>query len=191
MRDPTAARLIDALGGRLGRDSVVGVSVNDNPLPEKAIAVFPLTGNQALHKQKRGRRQAHFRSQKSLTGTDVRSMHENEFWFHRNSSFIPKREHPMRRPLILLTTPQEIIALPILPTRPNAKSTELPSVFRRGGKTHRIVRYWGPERIETDWWQGESIRRDYYRVETDLGHWWWIFRCLGPQQNQWMLHGYF
>jgi protein ImuB len=191
MRNPSAARLIDALGGRLGRDSVVGVAVNDNPLPEKAIAVFPLTGNQALHKQKKGRRQEHFRSKKSLTGNVSRQMQENEFWFHRKSSFMPRRENPMRRPLILLTTPQEITALPVLPSRRELTSNELPGAFRRSGKIHRIARHWGPERIETDWWQGDSIRRDYYRVETDQGHWWWIFRCLGRQPNCWMLHGYF
>lgn len=52
-----------------------------------------------------------------------------------------------------------------------------------------IARSWGPERIETGWWRGRSVRRDYYRVETRCGHWLWIFRqCV---DGQWFLHGMF
>ncbi len=53
----------------------------------------------------------------------------------------------------------------------------------------RIVRRIGPERIETGWWRGHIVARDYYRVETAAGCWFWIFRRLpdGP----WFLHGMF
>ena len=65
--------------------------------------------------------------------------------------------------------------------------TVLPSAFTLQQRPHRVTRYWGPERIETGWWRGRSVRRDYYRVETDRGHWFWIFRQL--DDGQWFLHG--
>jgi len=47
----------------------------------------------------------------------------------------------------------------------------------------------GPERIETGWWSGEAARRDYYRVETETGARYWIFRDLAA--STWFLHGLF
>ena len=46
------------------------------------------------------------------------------------------------------------------------------------GKIYSIIRSWGPERIETGWWRGPCVRRDYYRVELDDGQWWWIFQLF-------------
>ncbi len=85
------------------------------------------------------------------------------------------RPHPTR-PLRLLTEPLR------LPGDINAP-------FSFAVRLHRIVRRIGPERIETGWWRGETIARDYYRAETSTGCWYWIFRCLpgGP----WFLHGMF
>ena len=56
-------------------------------------------------------------------------------------------------------------------------------------RTYTIVRYWGPERIETGWWRHRHVRRDYYRIETDDGRRFWLFRRLG--QEDWFLHGAF
>ncbi len=52
-----------------------------------------------------------------------------------------------------------------------------------------IARTWGPERIETGWWRGPTVRRDYYRVATQSGHWFWIFRDLNS--GRWFLQGMF
>ncbi|ALO44812.1 Y-family DNA polymerase [Pseudohongiella spirulinae] len=48
----------------------------------------------------------------------------------------------------------------------------------------------GPERIETRWWAGHSIRRDYYVARNSHGSDLWIFRDLN-QQGSWYLHGIF
>jgi protein ImuB len=56
-------------------------------------------------------------------------------------------------------------------------------------RRERITQHWGPERIETLWWQGPSVRRDYYRIATESGEHWWIFRQL--VSSQWFLHGIF
>jgi protein ImuB len=46
----------------------------------------------------------------------------------------------------------------------------------------------GPERVQTGWWDGASIERDYFIARTPQGQWYWVFRT--PQQ-QWFLHGVF
>jgi protein ImuB len=48
----------------------------------------------------------------------------------------------------------------------------------------------GPERIESGWWDGMDVTRDYYIAATGDGARWWIFRDgLSPQR--WFLHGCF
>ena len=61
---------------------------------------------------------------------------------------------------------------------------------------HEVVKAYGPERIETAWWRGPTVRRDYYVVETGLGARYWIFRRLGSGSagrpgSEWFLHGTF
>ena len=48
----------------------------------------------------------------------------------------------------------------------------------------------GPERIETGWWEGDDIERDYYIAADAEGARLWIFRERGGSQR-WFLHGYF
>jgi len=48
----------------------------------------------------------------------------------------------------------------------------------------------GPERIETGWWDGHDVRRDYYVALTRAGVRLWIFRERPPGQG-WFLHGIF
>ncbi len=48
----------------------------------------------------------------------------------------------------------------------------------------------GPERIETGWWDGHDVRRDYYVAMSRAGVRLWIFRERPPGQD-WFLHGVF
>lgn len=48
----------------------------------------------------------------------------------------------------------------------------------------------GPERIESGWWDGGDVRRDYYQVETRTGQRGWAFRTLG-EGGPLLLHGWF
>ena len=71
-----------------------------------------------------------------------------------------------------------------------------PVRFRLGGAVHRITQAYGPERIETAWWRGPTVRRDYYVVETESGARFWLFRRLGRAARgargcNWYLHGVF
>lgn len=47
----------------------------------------------------------------------------------------------------------------------------------------------GPERIETGWWDGDDIRRDYYVASNHRGMRLWVYRDL--RQMRWYLHGLF
>jgi protein ImuB len=64
-----------------------------------------------------------------------------------------------------------------------------PVRFRLGDVLHRVAQAHGPERIETAWWRGPTVRRDYYIVETDSGERFWLFRRL--RDGGWFLHGMF
>ncbi len=78
--------------------------------------------------------------------------------------------------------PRRLVVISVAPEGPPVK-------FRLAGRDERIVRHWGPERIETGWWRNGCVRRDYYQVETERGGRYWLFRELNT--GQWFLHGSF
>jgi len=86
------------------------------------------------------------------------------------------------RPLRLLRRPIALAATSIVPDGP-------PLSFHCCGREHRIAHTWGPERIETGWWRGRTIGRDYYCIETTTGRRFWLFRRLGD--GRWFVHGTF
>jgi protein ImuB len=47
----------------------------------------------------------------------------------------------------------------------------------------------GPERIESGWWDGGDVRRDYYQAGNPQGAMLWVYRDLRSQA--WYLHGVF
>jgi protein ImuB len=100
----------------------------------------------------------------------------------------PTTEWPVNklRPMLLLPTPVPIEVTAPIPDYP-------PMLFRYKGKVHPIVKADGPERIEQEWWLQQGQHRDYYRVEDEEGHRYWLFR-LGHYHDktyQWFLHGFF
>ncbi|MGY2166243.1 DNA polymerase Y family protein [Pseudomonas tolaasii] len=48
----------------------------------------------------------------------------------------------------------------------------------------------GPERIESGWWDGADIRRDYYLIQTRAGQQGWAYRTVGQNDGLW-LQGWF
>jgi protein ImuB len=89
---------------------------------------------------------------------------------------------PHQRPLWLYNPP--------LPLQVVAVVADGPPIFLHyQSQKHDVAHYWGPERIETAWWRGACVRRDYYRVETNAGSRFWIFRRL--TDGKWFLHGCF
>ena len=88
--------------------------------------------------------------------------------------------------------PQPVEAMALLPDHP-------PMAFTWRRVRHRVRRADGPERIAGEWWKrnGETRSvRDYFRVEDEEGHRYWLFR-RGDGENgvsgdmRWFLHGFF
>ncbi len=86
------------------------------------------------------------------------------------------------RPLRLFTPPQRIEATAAGPEG-------APMHFRWDRRDHRVIRSWGPERMESGWWRGECVCRDYFRVEVQTGQHFWLFRSF--EQSAWFIHGAF
>jgi protein ImuB len=45
----------------------------------------------------------------------------------------------------------------------------------------------GPERIESGWWDGGDVARDYYLARTEAGARHWVFQNL--RSRRWYLQG--
>jgi protein ImuB len=104
----------------------------------------------------------------------------------------PSWPHATPRPVRLLTPPQPILVIAPLPDHP-------PAAFTWRRHRHRIRRATGPERITGEWWKREGERmavRDYFTVEDEDGHRFWLFRHGDGQDAatgdlSWFLHGFF
>jgi protein ImuB len=88
----------------------------------------------------------------------------------RKRDALPLPEAP--RPAWLLPEPQPLA--PLMETHPWALTD-------------------GPERIESGWWDGRDVRRDYYVATTSDGAVAWIYRDhrYGIDSGEWYLHGLF
>ncbi|MFN0022119.1 MAG: Y-family DNA polymerase [Pirellulaceae bacterium] len=151
------ALLVDRLASRLGPTAVLQPVLRPDPLPERAISYETVVGKKKRRKKVPGSKFQVQSPQISILNSQI--------------AF---------RPLFLHHPPLLLAAISVAPDGP-------PVSFDFQGKTHRIDRHWGPERIETGWWRGRSHRRDYYRVETTTGHHYWLFRRLAD--GKWHLHG--
>lgn len=90
------------------------------------------------------------------------------------------------RPLHLLRKPEPISVMVVLPDYP-------PLQFTHKGKTYKLVKTEGPERIEREWWLEDGLPRDYYKVEDERGARYWLFRSghYADGDPEWFLHGFF
>ncbi|MEE1612077.1 Y-family DNA polymerase [Microvirga sp. CF3016] len=91
------------------------------------------------------------------------------------------------RPTRLLDPPELVVATALLPDHP-------PRFFVWRRIRHTVGKADGPERITPEWWNGNkgSAARDYYRVETEQGGRFWIFRDAPTAEGgRWWMHGFF
>ena len=159
------AVLVERLSSRLGRDAVVGVRLRPEAQPELSWHYDPLL------ERGRGRR--------------------------ARRAVLPPQLPP--RPLRLLP---RSIALAVTQlcgasvfSAENAAAAAPPIMygpplwFHFAGQQHHVAQVWGPERIETGWWRGQPVGRDYFRVETTAGRRFWLFRRL--RDEKWFLQGMF
>jgi protein ImuB len=95
------------------------------------------------------------------------------------------------RPQRLLDHPEEVRVLYTVPEGP-------PAQFQWRRRSYRVAHYQGPERIAPEWWQDRSGTRlrDYFKVEDEAGHRFWLYR-EGLHDDgrggapRWFLHGIF
>lgn len=153
--------LIDRLSGRLRREAVVQAVLVPDAQPEYAYRYEPLAGS---------------RSQRGIAARRKRTSHAPP----QASGLKPQASILPERPLWLSAQPMPLAVAAVEPE-------ELPLQFRLHGQPHRVARSWGPERIQTGWWRGRYLRRDYYRIETTCGERFWIFRS----GRHWFLQGWF
>jgi protein ImuB len=168
--DAEVAMLLDRLAGRLGRGAVCEPQAVGDAQPEYAWIAAPPTRPRQPAARDGGRAPRDRVSRSGARGYAV-----------------PRPVPASRRPIWMSPRPvpldgPEGEVMAVAPDGPPAR-------FRLGDVLHRIVQAYGPERIETAWWRGPTVRRDYYVVETDSGERFWLFRRL--RDGSWFLHGMF
>jgi protein ImuB len=99
----------------------------------------------------------------------------------RGNAETPRAATPLQRPLQLHAP----VAIQVV----SAGGDGPPALVAWGKGRTRVADCWGPERIETGWWRGPTVRRDYWRVELEDGRWLWLFRDL--RSRQWFCQGAF
>lgn len=66
-----------------------------------------------------------------------------------------------------------------------------PLPLRQGRPSHReaLTGRGRPERLETGWWDGRRVTRDYWIAEGESGRHYWIYQ--DRRSGEWFLHGWF
>lgn len=170
---PRLRGMIERLSSRLGPQRISRARLRHDAQPEYAFVLEPLTspsGQLAPVKLKAKRRG----SQKRSAAGEEALLQEGQL------AKSPWRV--LERPLMLFSPPKEIEVTAIAPEGPPAR-------FRWQGQWRRITKHWGPERIDVGWHRGPSVRRDYYRAETEEGERVWLFQ--DRVRGGWRLHGFF
>ncbi len=195
------AALLERLSSRLGAAAVLGVRLRPEAQPELAWHYDPLVGNRRRRRNVAGTRRVPWpHAERAEYITDPHTERAEYITAPHTvcADYIPPR--PLRllpRPQLLdmvggtLRVPDPHTACAEYIAVPHTECAEYiaPLWFRLDGREHRVARHWGPERIETGWWRGRAVGRDYFRVETAAGCRYWLFRRL--RDGKWFLHGVF
>ena len=108
-------------------------------------------------------------------------------WSRQHRS--PPRPLRPLRPLRLFERPEAIkVPFATVPDGPPAR-------FHWRRARFDVVRAEGPERIAMQWWRDLGPTRDYFRVETQDGQRFWLYRDglydTASTAPRWFLHGIF
>lgn len=170
-----AEPLIDRLVNRLGARAVRRLIPRESHIPELAQSARSVLTRNALAR--------------SALARGIAARNDAPVWSGQTK--------PPRPPL-LFASPEPLTVLAEIPEGPPARFT-----WRHVSR--RVVKAEGPERIAPEWWRalrsGSVIKgrerakpRDYYRIEDEDGHRYWIFRDGLYQESElsvpsWYLHG--
>ncbi|MBB5711685.1 Y-family DNA polymerase [Sphingomonas xinjiangensis] len=169
---PDLAALVDTLATRIGERRMWRTRPVESDVPERSAARAPVLDPPE-------------RTAATLKTGDVRGL-------DRQAALHPW--HPgWRKPARLLRRPERLDhVMAELPDQP-------PRRFTWRGQAHKVIRADGPERIFGEWWKRDAERhavRDYFHVEDDAGHRYWLFRSGDGERPvtgdlSWYLHGVF
>lgn len=171
------AMLLDRLAGRLGRGAVFEPQPVADAQPEHAWVAVPASlrppaASTASVRRRGGRPAADRVGGRGIAPARLSAAGRRPIWM-------------LPRPVALET----VSVMPVAGGRLLPGDGGPPLRFRWNGETHQVAWAHGPERIETAWWRGPCVRRDYYVVETETGGRYWLFRRL--RDGAWFLHGMF
>ncbi len=186
------SQFVNRLSIRLGEENVLGFTSHSGAQPEFSFQYHRLasclkrkrplfessnsTGKKAKRKNNSVAIRSPFRRNGELTNDanigQTEYQKQGKDWH---------QHRPLDRPLRLLPEPQLLNVISV--------SDGAPACFHWQDQQKVIASSWGPERIQTGWWRGPMAERDYWRVETESGERFWIFREL--RKNRWFLHGMF
>ena len=153
--DGEVAMLLERLAGRLGRAAVYEPRPVADTQPEHAwMAVPPGQAGRSTGRVTRAPSEDLGRSARG-TSRSVGSQ----------SGPCPA---PERRPVAIF--PRPLCLEPVVRETTREPSEQrvasgVPARFRYQSRVHRVLCAQGPERIETAWWRGPWVRRDYFLVE--------------------------
>ncbi|TKD52364.1 DNA polymerase Y family protein [Sphingomonas baiyangensis] len=169
---PDLAPLVDAIANRIGMARLWRNRAVESDVPERSVAPAPPLDTAAPPAAR-------------LHADDVRRL---------DRSAPPGAWHPRwHRPPRLLRRPERLDdVMALLPDH-------APMRFTWRGKSYRVARADGPERIHGEWWRRGAERdavRDYFRVEDDAGRRFWLYRRGDGERTatgdlSWWLHGLF
>jgi protein ImuB len=158
-----ASVLVDRLSSRLGREAVTRARMVADFQPEYACRFEPMIPAKAEGKKPEEPRRTKAKQRE-------------------RDRYPPASDVRPVRPLRLWPKPVRIEVVSVVPDGP-------PVRLQWAGTDYHIRRARGPERIETGWWRGQDVKRDYYVVTTHLGTQFWIFRRR--EDGLWFMHGCF
>jgi protein ImuB len=191
------AALVDTLCQRLGPSSVRRLAPVASHIPERAEV--SCTASPSCHPGRRHRPRAggadpgpknpsvcDWSQALGVMGPGARAVRSAGM---TTSCPTPDEAQTGPRPLFILprAEPTEVTAL--VPEGP-------PRRFNWRGATYGVTRTQGPERIANEWWHdGIGPTRDYYVVEDEVGHRFWLYRegLYGRETAapRWFVHGLF
>lgn len=153
-------RLLERLTSRLGPQQVLQLSTHDTLRPEEASSLRPIRPGSLLRS-----------GSGSPSAPTPEPLRRPRTGPALATGRLPSGEPP--RPAWLLPEP-----LPL--------AQKGPRPCYQGPLRLRV----GPERLESDWWEGDRIplQRDYFVAETQDQRLVWVFRT---PDHQWFLHGLF
>ena len=169
--------LIDRLANRLGHQTVVRTEAVEDHQPDKSFRYVPLVGRDEGEKKPSPERK---RGETGDEGIRERSREREKADGRSDRTRDPCGVETGERPLRLFLRPLPVRVIALGPEGP-------PTWFHYRRREHVVSQAAGPERLETGWWRGADIRRDYFRVTTKSGQQFWLFRDL--KTRQWFVHG--